>query len=260
MNDENSLVGQNNGNAIEREIIRRTNGKRIHELDPEMKRFIISVGLSNEMSAVPIGVRKSTGSRSAKKSDLEIVINKEVLSRVSVKSGSGNSVHQESIHEFIHFLKTHGARKVELESLLLFHWGDGTLDGSGKISDRLSASKIRGAYPEAIVVIDALFTRLTPEIAHRALAGTDRANEPGFISYFPDISLKDGVHARMKDAIAFHSRIQNSYDDLKIGNLNFQAYQRCLQGQDTYSTKTRNDIQVKWSGLVEDLKAICGQN
>jgi hypothetical protein len=260
MNDQNLLLGQNNGNAIEREVIRRTNGMKINELDPEMKHFIISVGVTSEKHTGPVGVRKSTGSRSAKKSDLEILINEKVLSRVSVKSGSGNSVHQESIYDFVQFLEAHGASRTELDSLLLFHWGDGTLDGSGRISDRLSASKIRATYPEAIVVVDSLFTRLTPEIAHRALAGNDRATEPGYISYFPDITLKDGVHVQMKDAIGFHSRIQNSHDDLKIGNLNFQAYQRCLQGQDTYSSKTRNDIQVKWSNLVEDLKVICGRN
>jgi hypothetical protein len=74
--------------------------------------------------------------------------------------------------------------------------------------------------------------------------------------YFEDKKLKDLQIMSMSKVINHHVSIKNMHKDLKIGNLTFQNYQRCLKGQEKNSNKNRNDIQFKWSGIAEDLKKI----
>jgi hypothetical protein len=252
------VIGQNAGNDVERAIIDRTNKMTISQLDPEMKHFIFSIVGDGVDKQEQLLVRKPKSTRLRKKTDLEIEIQGSVAGRVSIKSGRGNSVHQESIHEFAAFLNAQGASKLELNSLLLFHWGDGTIDGSAHISDRLAAPAIRHKYPREILQIDQLFTRLTRQITQRALIGLDPHNKPGHLAYFPDRTLKNGLCVEVQRAVDFHSQKKNKADDIKIGNLNFQAYHRCLKGQETYSNKNRNDIQIKWPNLAKDLETING--
>jgi len=252
------VIGQNAGNDIERAIIQRTNEMTISQLDPDMKHFVVSIVGDGLDKHKQLSVRKPKSTRLLKKTDLEIEIEGSVAGRVSIKSGGGNSVHQESIYEFVEFLEAQGASKLELSSLLLFHWGDGTINGSGHISDRLAAPAIRRNHPREIIQIDQLFTRLTRQITQRALIGSDSNSKPGHLVYFPDKTLKNGFCIEMQRAVDFHSQIRNSDNDIKIGNLNFQAYHRCLQGQDTYSNKNRNDVQIKWSSLAKDLEMING--
>ena len=64
------------------------------------------------------------------KGDVYLQINSEIK-YLSIKSGNTDSMHFESIVSFIWFFRKLGVSEKTQKILLLFHYGDGTLDGTG---------------------------------------------------------------------------------------------------------------------------------
>ena len=77
------------------------------------------------------------------KPDIWIKIGNEIKF-ISVKEGSGNSVHQEPFKDFCKFLEDINVSEETVNHLKLYHYGDDTLDGSGET--RLSTSDIKTKY------------------------------------------------------------------------------------------------------------------
>lgn len=65
------------------------------------------------------------------KPDLKITYDNE-CHFVSMKSGSSTGVHVEDLDTFMTFLRDLGVSRKTQETLLLFHYGDGTMDGTGE--------------------------------------------------------------------------------------------------------------------------------
>ena len=75
-------------------------------------------------------------------------------SKISVKIGTGNSVHQEPIEGFIGFLATEiENEKVVFDNIRHFIWGDETLDGKGNKENRISASVYKKKYAPKVASI-----------------------------------------------------------------------------------------------------------
>jgi hypothetical protein len=60
---------------------------------------------------------------------------------ISMKSGSSNTLHQEYVKEFCIYLRERGISNRTLQTILLYQFGDGTLDGTGK--ERFPYEKLR---------------------------------------------------------------------------------------------------------------------
>ena len=75
---------------------------------------------------------------------------------VSVKKGSGNSIHQESIKQFIQFLKKEKCPEYLINDLLLYHYGDGTTNNTGKI--RYKAREFASMNPEVVDRLNKYFS------------------------------------------------------------------------------------------------------
>ena len=111
------------------------NGKKFLDLNDNWKNILEVMFKKSLDKTTKISCEKKGGQN---KSDL-IISNNNTSFSVSVKKGSGNSVHQEPLEEFIDFLKDSYEINEQISNdLRYFIWGDGTLDGRGK-SDRLSA-------------------------------------------------------------------------------------------------------------------------
>ena len=67
---------------------------------------------------------------------------------VSLKYGSADTLHNENIKTFIQFLRECGISKESLKTYLLYHFGDGTLNGSGE--RRMNSVTVRYMYDEQI--------------------------------------------------------------------------------------------------------------
>jgi hypothetical protein len=250
------MIGQNNGNDFEWLLIHHTNENTFSKIPPPIQGTFSTI--DNQIGGTArLSAEKLGGKGLKKKADIAIRTEKGQEIRISVKKGSGNSVHQESVSDFIHFLNSEGASQSQLEQLLFFHWGDGTLDGSGSVDSRLNAIEIRKKYPKTIIEIDSIFNSCKRAIIERVLLGTgDVSARPTHLLYSSHCELSNIKIAKMEKVVKFHLEIENQ--TLKVGNLNFQAYQRCLQGQEMTSSKNRNDIQFKWPGLSIDIGQING--
>lgn len=90
------------------------------------------------------------------KPDICISQEKE-LKYVSVKYGQSETLHNESIQTFIIFLKENGISNETIETYLLYHYGDGTIDGTGQ--RRMNSVEIRFMYDERIKKMNDEFNR-----------------------------------------------------------------------------------------------------
>ncbi len=250
------VVGQNSGNKVERALIRAIDGKRFGEISPSVQRMLISIDASLSSCDELFHARKASGAGLRRKADLVFECGANQFANPSVKSGAGNSVHQENIHEFVGFLKGLGVAEPAIVEVYRFHWGDGTLDGTGRVEQRINAREIRSKFPNTVRVIGEVFDEHQIAIVARALTGLASETAPSHLVYTDDETLSGLLAVPMPDVISFNSHKQSDAD-LLVGRLLFQNYGRCLQGQDLVSNKTRNDIQFKWPKLAEDLLEIC---
>ena len=256
MADNSKNIGQNNGFKIENWIIDQINNKKLSEIHPDLQQVITAMGygiaIDDSFSAL-----KKEGRGLTKKSDVTVLKNLRPFTRLSVKSGSGNSVHQENIHQFAAFLRNIGAKENEIQALLFFHWGDGTQDGSAPVSSRMTSHQIKANHPEVIAAVDALFERFKLQIVTRAMQGDIDGTEPQYLLYSNEgKTTKRFLMTSMARVIAFHNDLPEESPTIQIGHLNFQNWNRCLSGQELTSNKHRNDIQFKWGNMIRDMEKL----
>src|SRR3989339_105544 len=136
-----------NGFDNETQIKEEINEKIYPDLNTTFKR-IIKESFSNYRDSRII-CKKEGGPN---KSDLLIEMNKSKKQiRLSIKKGSGNSVHQEPIEDFLKYLEEEFNISENLKNdFRLFIWGDDTLNGKGEKKDRLSATDFKKKFPEVV--------------------------------------------------------------------------------------------------------------
>lgn len=157
---------------MERALIRAIDGKQFAEVPAQVQRLLVDIDPSIVGRAEVLHARKASGTQSVRKADLIIECGGRQIASPSVKSGRGNSVHQENIHEFVAFLRTLKVSQLAIDHLYRFHWGDGTTDGTGSVDQRIDAREIRARYPETISTIGEVFDEHQVSIVTRAIAGS----------------------------------------------------------------------------------------
>lgn len=102
--------------------------KRYSELNDNLKKTVTYISEKPIDDNEIINAYKIGG---VNKTDLVIEFNSTPYN-LSIKKGTGNSVHQEKVEYFISFLKDEYDISDDLKNdILCFIWGDGTLDGTG---------------------------------------------------------------------------------------------------------------------------------
>ena len=238
------------GFANEDIIIAYLNNKKFKFLNSNWQKFLKSIFL-NPGNNNKVFCSKKAGQN---KSDIIITINK-VSKCISVKSGTGNSVHQEPVEEFIQFLKeTYKINEELADNIRLFIWGDGTLDGHGKLKDRLSAPEFSKQNPQIIKNIREFFRRNKRDLIERfVITGSKSKSSPDYIYYG---NRSSGVWKRTDEGLLWLCEDSNeSNGAIPVGRLTFQAWNRNINGGDK-SEKKRGVIQLKWGTVGEDLKSI----
>ena len=121
------MKNKNVGILFEEEIVIAINGKRYSELSNNMRNMVrFMFGHVDENSII-----KCERLDNAMKPDVFITID-NVTHYLSVKTGANGIVHQELITLFVDHLRMIGISKTTIETILLYHYGDGTTDGTGK--------------------------------------------------------------------------------------------------------------------------------
>jgi len=240
-------VGDNSsGFQNETDLVTALDNKHFKEINSNLQNFIHFI--CDNVSESDIILCKKIGGQC--KCDLEISV-KSTLFHLSLKKGSGNSVHQEPIDTFITHLKDTVPMSGSIEDFLKFFvWGDGTTDGSGEKKDRLSASEIKNRYPEKIEAITSFFLANRESLLHRFLFSGIEDNVPVDGLYYG--TSKKGLWAWSKEIKDF-MRSQNNTSPLSIYNLSFQAWNRAINGT---SEHKRGVVQLKWASLERNLQSI----
>lgn len=235
-----------NGFDNEKQIISTINSVPFKNLSTNLKNVLLKI--NNGKVPKILSAKKYGGTD---KADLSLTIDdKEYF--ISVKKGTGNSVHQEPIENFVAFLKTNFEDDISVfNDLRHFIWGDNTLNGKGDIENRISASKYKKNFPEKVKNIQNYFDRHKKELLERFLITGAISNKKADYLFYGDINNCFVV----SDDDMINYALNNSKRPISIGVLTFQAWNRNINGGNKSEHK-RGQIQLKWGNLKEDIKNI----
>jgi len=220
--------------------------KKFEDLNVNLKKFILFL-FPQVQNADLI---KVSGGKKGQKPDIVITVN-NVKKNVSIKIGSGNSVHQEDIDLFMDFLTTLEISEQAKVELLKYHWADGSIDGSGKI--RVSSAEYKKVHEEEIALINNELNRVEPlkRLIDRILfKGKSNDYDKVDVIYYGNIN--NGHWASKEEIINYIITNKFNANSIHFGPLSYQIWNRCLN----FNPKTenrRNVMQVKWGSLLQDL-------
>lgn len=250
------MKGKNDGIKNENEIVEAFNGKRIKELSEIHKKFLEQ--LDSEISDETVVHAKKVGGQGFKP-DVEIELNNRIWN-VSVKKGSGNSVHQEKTEYFIYYcMKFLDMTEKEKNSLLLYLYGDGTIDGDSDVDDRLSDDELVEAYSSEIKDVQKFLDRNKKALLERFLVFGRLGKQKNISAdYMYHGNAVTGVWCPLDNYSIEH--LANSYVNdgkLSIGPLSLQVWNRNLLGKKNLEDR-RHSIQIKWASChtcIESMNA-----
>lgn len=243
-------MGDNtSGFENEDELIEYLNSKRIKDLNSNMKDFIFFIfGNIDEENII-----QATSGKSGQKPDMIITIN-NVIKRISIKKGTGNSVHQEKVDVFVEFLESINISNETINKLLKFHWGDGTSDGTG--SQRISSSDYKQQFPEEIEMINKEFNKEKniKEFIYRFIM-QGKSDDYDIVDALYYGNVNEGHWASKDEIIEYVVNNIFSLDSIHFGPLTYQIWNRCLNFNPNTENR-RRVMQVKWGSLLNDLLII----
>lgn len=243
-------MGDNtSGFKNEDELIEYLNSKKIKDLNSNMKDFIFFIFENiNEENII-----QATSGKSGQKPDMIITIN-NVIKRISIKKGKGNSVHQEKVDVFVEFLESINISNETINKLLKFHWGDGTSDGTG--SQRISSSDYKQQFPEEIEMINKEFNKEKniKEFIYRFIM-QGKSDDYDIVDALYYGNVNEGHWASKDEIIEYVVNNIFSLDSIHFGPLTYQIWNRCLNFNPNTENR-RRVMQVKWGSLLNDLLII----
>jgi hypothetical protein len=231
----------------ENDIILALDSKNFTDLNVNLQKMVLKI--NDNKTPNSITAKKYAGKD---KADLSVILDGKE-SKISVKKGTGNSVHQEPIEGFIIFL----AKEIEKDQAVFdamrhFIWGDETLDGKGNKKDRISASDYKKKYPQKVTLIQNYLDKYKAVLIERFLISGSTSNNKIDHLYYG--TIEDGIICKTDDFLNY--AIQNNCKSaINIGILSFQAWNRNINGGDKSENK-RGQIQLKWGTLQQDIKKI----
>lgn len=241
----------NNGLIIERNFKSVYNGKLFENLNYFQKKFILE--LFPNISKKDFIICKKYNKEFAKP-DITISCNK-LEKFISIKSGSSDGMHIEDIKSFILFLRNLGVSTETQKILLLYHYGDGTLDGTGK--KRMLHNEIVFKYRNLIEFANKELadTRIVLECLKRfVLQGTSEFMRQIDYIYYGDENY--GVYCSKCDLANFIiSRDYSHLKTLHIGPMTIQPYLRDVDNKSKNIYK-RHKVQIKWHYLLTDIEKV----
>ena len=174
---------------------------------------------------------------------------------VSLKKGTGNSVHQETTSKFLLFCKNELNMSDDVRnSFLLYLYGDGTLDGKGDVEDRLDGEELRTTYKADINRIQSFLNSNKRILLERFLVYGRRGKELNIkADYLYHGFITDGTWGPLDYIVDYliekseNSNVQGP----SIGPLTLQTWNRNVKGNPQTESR-RHSIQIKWGGNITE--------
>lgn len=235
-----------NGYNNEYNFVLEFNNKKVGELNLILQELIYAIFYDvNENDII-----KSWRNHYDQKTDIFLKIG-HAIKGISIKMGSRNSVHVESIWEFKRFLEKYNIPNHIICEYLKFHYADGTLNNTG--SKRLSTEDYKKEHQTKIDEINKYFN--DPNIVSDAV---DRFVLRGNNSEY-DISAiilgtpNNFLWLTKNDIKKIINKKCNEYcSSPHFSSLICQPMNRCLNYNEKYE-KYRKYVQIKWYSLFDDI-------
>ena len=222
------------------------NRKKVKELNPLLYDLINAI-----FPFIDDGMEiKAWRNHYNQKTDVLIKIN-NIVRRISIKMGSRNSIHEEPLSSFVEFLEKNGISKEVINKYLLFHFGDGTINGKGKT--RYDSKYLRKRIYREIGYVNNYFNNnsLVKKLCDRFIIKGLIYNDciDALVYGTPDDFLwikKDDIYKIMA------KRINDYCSSPHFGFLVIQPLNRCLN-YNSNSEYARYKVQLKWYTLFDDI-------
>ncbi|MEE0454440.1 MAG: hypothetical protein UDD86_09140 [Sodaliphilus sp.] len=240
----------NTGFKNEKDFVEALNNQKYEDLGENASMFIRQ--LYPSITHDSIIEAQNVGGRGLKP-DVTISVTGDDTN-VSLKKGTGNSVHQEKLALFLMYCSDFlNMTKVERDSFLTFIYGDGTLDGKGEVFNRLSDKLLYSTYKKEIGIIQSFLLRNSRQLIERFLV----YGRKGLLlnikaDYLYHGKIEDGVWCPLDEAVDFlveKAHNQPSQDFPALGPLTLQSWNRNLHGDPKFESR-RDSIQIKWGGAM----------
>lgn len=241
---------QNPGIKKEEEVVLTLNEKKIKDLKPNFK-FLLSEMFDHLEDDKVVQSNLVGGFQ---KPDFFITYDNQ-RKFISMKSGQAKIVHQEKLDTFIQFLKDIGVNEYCIEIFLYHHFGDGTMDGTGK--ERMSYSELQFRMRDQIRKFNKevnVNKDIVAAVVDRCVfLGSQKDNIPADYLYFGDENY--GVMCSRKQVQKHIYRKSWLYmDNLHIGPLQFRPHARLIQKRE--NEEGRLKVDAWWAGLDKDVDYI----
>ena len=172
------------GTEFEDKFAKAINDKKVDELNPNLKHFIAFIFPNLDKNEKI----KCVKTDNICKPDV-CIYQKNDYHFASLKSGLCEHLHMENIFSFLEFLREQKIDERIIHNYLLYHYGDGTTDGSGQ--KRISSVEIRFKFSEEIKQINNAFNsskEFIKAFADRVMwQGVDKNADRAEILYHGDI-------------------------------------------------------------------------
>lgn len=266
INLNSRIIGSNaHGFANEAEMVNHLNGKKYSELNTNLKEFINTIAADHQLKLDSNMTIKAEEVKSNRlKQDFIITFLGQVF-YISLKMGSGNSVHQEKVEEFITYLKSNfkDVTSEICDDMRLLIWADGTLDGKApidyegeRVKGRFTGREFRKMYPKKQARIQQFFDKNQRGLINHVLFIGKNNSRVDYIYYG---TPTDGVLISAKEIIEYN--IENPIPRngkepaFLIGRMSLQSWNVSLQGT-AAGEKKRGQVQIKYSKLKDDFDTI----
>ena len=249
---------QNFGSRNETEIQFHLNNKRFSLLSNHWK-SVFKILYSTETFTFLNKIRRIKCEKTQDYIKPDIIISFGGEKRyISIKSGRATNVHTEKIETFLKFLQELGVTRKTINTILLCHYGDGTLDGTGKI--RLDWYELYQKYKDRILEANDELNDSTDfvkkVIKRTVFQGVDEKSHMAEYLYFGDQEYGTIVSFnQMNKYIDRKPHNWDFYENIHIGPIVLRPHGRYAHKQ-IVSEKRRNEIQCNWPNLHADLDYI----
>lgn len=242
---------KNPGLRKEEEIVKALDGKKIKEINNNLRYILREIfGLLDEEQVV-----HSNLVGGFQKPDFYIEYN---LQRkfVSLKSGGAKIVHQELLKGFIHFLRDQGVSTKSLKTFLYYHFGDGTMDGTGEKRYSYHDLQIKMAkrIKEFNNEVNSNKELIKAVVDRCVFTGSQNGNIPADYLYFGNSEF--GCICSRTQVMKHLNRKDWFYmDNFHIGPLQFRPHAR-YHGKRILNEESRWKVDVWWANLNADVEYI----
>lgn len=241
----------NLGNFKEKELIANLHNKKVKNLTNNLRNLVTSLfGVLDDKETI-----QCYKIEDFIKPDF-VIVYKGQKKYVSMKTGRAETIHQELVKSFILFLRSEGISKRTQQTILLYQYGDGTLDGTGK--SRIDYNQLR-------VMLDSRIKEANDElnqskefimkVINRCLILGTLENAISIdCVYFGDYHF--GVVATINQITKHINRKNWKWmNNLHIGPIQIRPHAR-YTGKEIKNPKYRNKIDCYWANFGSDIDYI----